>query len=236
MTKNTSLKHIAIIPDGNRRWAKEKGLAASLGHKKAAKFQRIKSFIQEAQKQNITHLTMWGFSTENWKRNKLEVAALMNLFENLCQDFLNDELIETIRYVHLGRKDRIPNSLANMLNQLETKTINNNNNTLPITFTLALDYGGEDELIRATNSLKNQKQEISSKNLIANLNSSRLNLPFVDLIIRTSGEQRLSGFMPLQSAYAELYFCQKHFPDFNIDDLKKAINWFYTRKRRFGGN
>lgn len=229
--KNISVpEHISIIPDGNRRWAKEKGFVSSYGHYKAGSYNNFKSLIKEAEKSGVKYMSFWGFSTENWKRDEKERNALFELLIHNIKLFDKDAKSDRIRVRHIGRKDRLPKELADSLQKLEAKTRNNKG----ISVQLCLDYGGKDEIIRAVNRLLKvgvSKVDEDDFSMVLDTN----NIPDPDLIIRTSGEQRTSGFMPFQSAYAELYFTDKYFPDFDVKELRKAIEEFSRRKRRFGG-
>lgn len=223
-------KHVAIIPDGNRRWARSKGLAPQVGHYTSASFQHLKELFTAAREQGVEYMTLWGFSTENWKRNPVEVKAIFDLIEKNLQDFREEAHITKIRFRHIGRKDRLPKSLLEAFTLLENETKFYTNFNVQ----LCLDYGGRDELSRAMKRImQKQPTQIDETTIQQNLDSA--DIPDIDLIIRTSGEQRLSGFMPYQSVYAELYFTDMHFPDFNASELKKAISEYALRQRRFGG-
>lgn len=209
--------HIAIIPDGNRRWAKEKGLPTFEGHKKG--LENIITLGKVLRKLNVKIFTVWGFSTENWKRTKEEVKYLMNLFKNIIDKYLKESLKNKTRLIHLGRKDRFNKILKNKIIEAEEKTKKFDKHY----FCIALDYGGQDEIIRAIKKIKNTKQ--ITKEIFNNfLDTKDLPYPNPDLIIRTGKEKRLSGFMLWQSEYSELYFSKKYFPDFNENDLLKALN------------
>ncbi|MEK6889811.1 MAG: polyprenyl diphosphate synthase [Nanoarchaeota archaeon] len=224
-------KHVSIIPDGNRRWAKRQGMHSEFGHYKAINVQHMLDIFHEAQNIGIKYLSFWGFSTENWKRNKIEVKMLFKLFFEFADLFRNSDLADKVRFKHIGRKDRLPSKLILELNKLEEETQNNSE----LTFLLCLDYGGRDEIVRAVNKMiKDGKKKISENDLNNYLDTA--GVPDVDLIIRTSGECRTSGFMPFQAVYAELCFIQNDFPDFTADDLRKAVEWYNGRDRRFGGN
>lgn len=224
-------KHVVIIPDGNRRWAKHQGMHSEFGHYKAINVQNMLDIFEEAQNIGIKYLSFWGFSTENWTRNKTEVKMLFKLFYEFADLFRNSDLCNSVRFKHIGRKDRLPAKLISELNKLEEETMNNNG----LTFLLCLDYGGRDEIVRAVNKmLKEGRKDINEEEMKNYLDTA--GVPDVDLIIRTSGECRTSGFMPYQAVYAELCFIEKNFPDFNADDLKKAVEWYNGRERRFGGN
>jgi undecaprenyl diphosphate synthase len=241
-------KHIAIIPDGNRRWAKSRGLPQLIGHERG--FDAANKDIRHARDLNIHTMTLWGFSTENWNRTPEEIDYLMKLFERSVDSNLDEAMKSNARIIHLGRKDRIPASLKNKITNAEDRTIHNTKHVLNI----ALDYGGHDEIIRVTAKFaedvatgKRNPEDIQQETGKYNnkypyylfkdyLDTKDQPYPYPDLVIRTSGEQRLSGFMSWQMAYAELYFTKLHMPDFGPEKMEEAINDFTNRERRFGGN
>ena len=214
------LNHVAIIPDGNRRWAKEKGKNTYEGHKKG--FEQLIKITKKARSLGIKVFTVWAFSTENWKRTKEEVDYLMKLYEVMLDRYLKDALKDKVRIIHLGRKDRINYTLQNKIANIEEKTKKFDKNYLCI----ALDYGGRDEIDRAVSKGKND--------FIQHLDTKDLPFPDPDLIIRTGGEQRLSGFMLWQSQYSELVFEKKYLPDYSEEDFGNTIKEFSERQRRFG--
>lgn len=221
-------KHVVIIPDGNRRWARKKGLKAEFGHYTSASFQHLLTLFRIAKRLGVKYLTIWGFSTENWKRSEKEISALFDLLLKSVKSLKKEAHIHEIRFRHIGRKDRLPKKLVSALEDLEKETSRYENFNVQ----LCLDYGGRDELIRAVNKMIKMKvKKIDEKSFVNYLDA---NIPDVDLIIRTSGEQRLSGFMPFQSVYAELYFSQLHFPDFDEREFMKALEEYSQRQRRFG--
>lgn len=221
--------HVAIIPDGNRRWAKSKGLAASEGHRRAGGYEHMKSLFDEARRLGVKYLSFWGFSTENWKRDKKEIDAIFELLSKMIGEWRKDAAENGIRFRHIGRKDRLPKELVSELEKLEQETKNFDK----ININLCLDYGGRDEIARAINKMiNNGVKKVDEKIISEYLDTT--GVPDVDLIIRTSGEKRTSGLMPFQGAYAELYFAEEHFPDFGAAELKAAIEDFSNRKRNFG--
>jgi undecaprenyl diphosphate synthase len=220
--------HICIIPDGNRRWAKEKGLPSLAGHQKGA--DNFDPLVQKARDLGVKCLTAWLFSTENWKRPQEETDFLFKLVRDVTKKYKAKCVEEKIRFVHLGRKDRLPNDIVAELIETETLT----QEFTSFTIALGLDYGGHDEMLRCLQKLKDLGLEATAENIEAHLDTC--NLPRPDLIIRTSGEIRLSGFMSWQSEYAEFYFPKMHFPDFGPAQLEEAIKDFSVRDRRFGGN
>lgn len=222
--------HVVIIPDGNRRWARSRGLHPEVGHYTSASFQHLRELFDAAQRAGVKYLTLWGFSTENWKRDAKEREALFALILRGIEQFREEAEQSRIYFRHIGRKDRLPKALVKALEALEKETQQYRN--FHVQF--CLDYGGSDELVRAVNALLREgKKEIDEDALLQRLDS--MGLPQIDLIIRTSGEQRLSGFMPLLSAYAELYFSPIHFPDFTAAEFQKALAEYSERQRRFGG-
>ena len=231
MNKSTLPDHIAIIPDGNRRWARKHGLPTLEGHRKGFDVGvKIARYIRSL---GIHTLTVWAFSTENFNRTQEEVSYLMRLYEKMLDKFLSEALKDNVRIIHLGRKDRIPKSLLKKIEDVEQKTRDNTKYILNI----ALDYGGRDEVLRAIRKLNderitnNQLTEMTFENF---LDTTGQPYPNPDLIIRTSGEMRTSGLMIWQAAYAEFYFLQKHFPDLIEKDIDNALEEFAKRQRRFG--
>lgn len=221
-------KHIALIVDGNRRWAKKKGLPTFEGHRKGV--EAVEKVLDTAKEHGVKCVTAWVFSTENWARSKDEVEYLFGLFKSSIEKYKKKCIEEKIRFVHLGRKDRFDQDIRKSLEELEETTKDFTNHT----FALAMDYGGHDELVRTLKKLKEKGLEPTEENIENNLDTA--GLPKIDFIIRTSGEQRLSGFMSWQSAYAELYFPEVCFPDFSPEELKKALDNYANRERRFGGD
>ncbi len=222
-------KHVAIIPDGNRRWAKGKGLPIFAGHERMTSFDKIVPLLKEAKKLEIKYITFWAFSTENWKRSEKEIDYLFNLITKFSKKFEEYAIENKIRFRHLGRKDRIPKKLVSELEKLEEETKNFNE----LNVQACLDYGGRDEIIRAINKiLKSGVNEITENDFSHYLDS--VSIPDPDLVIRTSGEQRTSGFMSFQSAYSELYFADVYFPDFGPKQLREAVEEFARRSRNFG--
>jgi len=233
INKDNLPKHLAIIMDGNGRWAKQKGLLRTLGHENGTKSVRI--VVETAAKLGIENLTLYAFSTENWNRPKLEVELLMNLLINSLKNELKTLQDNNIRLNSIGNLDLLPKSAQKKLKEVVEKTKNNKNMVL----TLALSYGSREELINVvkniSNKVKNNIISIDSiDESIINQHLYTLDLPEVDLLIRTSGEHRISNFLLWQIAYAELYFTDVLWPDFKEDDLYEAIISYQKRERRFG--
>jgi len=223
-------EHVAIIPDGNRRWAREKGLRESVGHYRAGNYGNVEAIFSKGRSMGVKYMSIWGFSTENWNRPPREIKAVFDVVMKNVERFRKDAHKNKMRFRHIGRKDRLPRKLVSELKKLEKETEKYNEFNVQ----LCLDYGGRDEMIRTVNKLlKLGVKKVSEEDFVKHLDS--FGIPDPDLIIRTSGESRLSGFMSFQSDYAELYFMDKYFPDFSPDDLKKAVVEYGNRVRRFGG-
>lgn len=232
--KNLMPKHIAIIMDGNRRWAREKGLDTKLGHKAGAEtLEKIASYANDI---GIKYLTVYAFSTENWKRTKEEVGALMVLLNYYLDKFLNKESLRNIRIRVLGDIDSLDKNLKESIYKIIEKSKNNTGLTLNIAF----NYGGRAEIVRAVKNIseevKNGKLEIEQINeeLVSN-NLYTSGEPEPDLLIRPGGELRISNFLLWQLAYTEFLFVDKYWPDFTEEDLIQAIAIFEKRNRKFGG-
>ena len=243
-------RHMAVIPDGNRRWAEERRLTPVQGHRRG--FEVSKSLSRFCRKIGIHTFTVWAFSTENWKRPAVEVAALMALFEEWLRDLLPEAVEEEVKVIHMGRKDGVPagafdaaasagfpnglpDSLKQVIEEVEQKTVEFDRNVI----NLAVNYGGADEIQRAMEKLLHHAGRTAidptGLQIVDFLDTADQPHPFPDLIWRTSGELRLSGFMPLQSSYAEFSFTGKHFPELGKLDLIEAIEEYSRRVRRFGG-
>lgn len=228
-TRDKLPQHIGIMIDGNRRWARSKGLPTFTGHLKG--IQRAVEIVDYAFQKGIKVLTLYGFSTENWKRSKEEVSYLMDLFFQFAKKYAPIFHEKGIRFRHIGRKDRLPSKLIKEIRKAEELTKENSRMVLNI----ALDYGGRDEIVRAVKKIVKQgmpEEQITEKLILENLDTN--GLPDVDLVIRTSGEMRLSNFLPLQSTYAELYFPKIYWPDFTPQQFDIALEEFAHRQRRFG--
>ncbi len=224
-------KHIAIFPDGDRRWARKNGLNEVEGYR--AGVERLLGIVKKADELGIENLTFWGFSTENWTRAENEVNFLMNeIFIKRGRE-LKDEFVKTkAKFKHIGRKDRLPVKLSELLNEIEDETAHFEGRTL----TMALDYGGRDEILRAVRKIVEQKVPVESiDEAIFTSYLDTAGIPDPDMIIRTSGEKRMSGFMSWQTAYSELFFLDTYFPDFTDEMFEKVVMEFAKRERRFGG-
>jgi len=229
MKKEILPKHIGIMIDGNRRWARKKKLPAFLGHKRG--IERVVEIIDYAAKRGIKTLTLYGFSTENWNRSKKEVDYLMDLFVKFARKYAYDFKKKGIQFRHIGRLKELREDLQKEIKEAQKLTKDNKKMVLNI----ALNYGGRDEMVRAIRKIIKKKicpEKINEKVIMNYLDTA--GLPDVDFIIRTSGEMRLSNFLPFQGTYAELYFPKICWPDFTKKQFDLAIKEFQKRSRRFG--
>ena len=227
MSNNIIPSHIAIIMDGNGRWAKERGLNRTAGHEEGAK--TVRKITQYCSDIGIKYLTLYAFSTENWERPKLEVEFLMKLLERYLKKELDVYLKNNIRFKAIGDLSRFSKSLQKTIFETQEKTANG----LGLTQVLALNYGSKDEIIRAVKKLNEQNLEVTEENLESCLDTAGMG--DVDVLIRTSGEVRLSNYLLWQNAYAEMFFTQTFWPDFNESELDDILSDFSKRERRFGG-
>jgi undecaprenyl diphosphate synthase len=226
-------KHIAIIMDGNGRWAKNKGLSRDYGHKEGK--ESAKEMVRSCAKLGVKNLTLFAFSSENWKRPKLEVELLMGLLHNSLRTELKELKKNNIKLETIGDLSKIPLLVRKFLKKVCEETKDNDLMTL----TLALSYGSRDEIINSVKEIADKVKNniISVEKIDESLINQHLytrNLPDVDLMIRTSGEKRISNFLLWQSAYAELYFSDELWPDFKSEHLIEAITDYQNRERRFG--
>lgn len=220
------LQHIAIIMDGNRRWAKAHGLPAVMGHKKVVE-ERVEELIEHAGKLHIPYITFWAFSTENWDRTEDEVLGIMNLFRWAFTHKAKSLVEKGARLRVIGDMSRFDPDIRQGIEIWMEKSKSNT----AITVTFALNYGGRDEIIRAINKLP-KDQPVTQEEFEKQLDTA--GMPDPDLIIRTSGEQRLSGFLPWQSVYSEFYFTDILMPDFDTHAFDAALAEYATRQRRHG--
>lgn len=242
--------HLAVIPDGNRRWAWEHGVSPVEGHRRG--FEVARRLARFCRRIGIHTVTLWAFSTENWKRSPEEVAALFALYESWILDLIDEAVDEEVRVLHLGRRegaphgmdeaaaragypDGLPPSLLAALDRIQAETCGFDRNVIA----LALNYGGADELQRAVSRLLDHARaegaDPTSLSLGDFLDTTGQLHPNPDVVWRTSGEYRSSGFLPLQAAYAELVFTPKYCPDVDENDVVDAILEYSARVRRFGG-
>ncbi len=225
------LKHLAIIMDGNRRWAKKNNLPSFEGHRRG--YEKMKEVGKWCIDRNITTLTVYAFSIENWNRNESEINYLMDLLYKALTVEIEEFNKYNIKLKIIGTREKLSEKLIKAIVAAEEKTKNNNKGTLNI----CLNYGGRLEIVEAVKKIISQKipiNQITEKTISENIWLAGQNDP--DLIIRTSGEQRLSGFLTWESVYSEFLFLDKYWPDFSESDLDEAIKDYNNRQRRFGGN
>jgi len=226
-------EHVAIIMDGNGRWAKKRGLPRNMGHRQGGK--TVETICEEAYRLGIKYITLYAFSTENWSRPEDEVSALMNLLRTYMKDCVKQAEKNKMRVKVIGDISRLDEDLQNSIRVLEKESEHNTG----LRFQIALNYGGRDELLRAIKHLCKDvqngtiKEEITEQLFSGYLDTA--DIPDPDLMIRTSGEQRISNFLLWQLAYTEFYFPDVLWPDFSRDDLIDAIAYYNTRERRYGG-
>ena len=221
--------HLGIIMDGNRRWAKERGLQALDGHKQGA--ENARKIARHCKNRGIKFLTLYAFSTENWQREPLEVNLIMRLFGSFLDKWMEELRTENVKLLFIGQRERLLSSLRKKMGEAEYQTRKNND----LTLILAVSYGGREEIASALKRMIKEgvsPEDVSEENIGNYLYTA--GLPNPDIIIRTSGEIRTSGFLLWQSAYSELYFTEKYWPDFSEDDLDKALEEYTRRQRRFG--
>ena len=226
-------KHLAIIMDGNGRWAKQKGLLRAMGHESGTK--SVRQTVEACARLGVENLTLYAFSTENWNRPKLEVNTLMQLLVHSLKNELKTLQDNNVRLQTIGNTDKLPKNIQKELNEVIEKTKNNTRTNL----TLALSYGSREELLNVVKTISNKVKNniISIDTIDESIINEHLythNLPDVDLLIRTSGEHRISNFLLWQIAYAELFFTEVLWPDFTEEHLYEAIISYQKRERRFG--
>lgn len=233
MEKENMPKHIAIIMDGNRRWAKQKGLDPKLGHKEGAK--TLERIVRYANEIGLGYITVYAFSTENWKRTEEEVGALMRLLQNYLEDYSKRADTENIKVKVLGDISALPEKMQKSIAKCMERTKGNTG----VTFNIALNYGGRDEIQKAVKEIAQKVKEgtlevdqITEETISNSLYTA--GQPDPDLLIRTSGELRTSNFLPWQIVYSEFIFVEKNWPDFQEEDLKEAIEIYQKRNRKFG--
>ena len=231
---NTPLRHLAVIMDGNGRWAKKRGLPRTAGHAQGARV--VEQILEDADHMGIRYLTVYAFSTENWSRPDSEVKALMNLLRTYMKTSLAKCARNNVRIRVIGDKSRLDSDLQASIANLEKETASNTG----IGFQIAINYGSRDEIVRALRKAAQRVKdsELNPEDITEDLISDGLDtagIPDPDLLIRTGGEERISNFLLWQTAYSELYFCDAAWPDFNKAELEKAIDAFNNRERRYGG-
>ncbi len=228
-------RHIAIIMDGNGRWAKARGLPRNLGHRQG--IDTVRDVVRACRNLRIEYLTLYAFSSENWKRPETEVAGLMDLLRLFIRRELDDLWRNGVRIRMIGDRTKLAPDIVQLIADAEAKTRDNRT----LTLTIALSYGGQDEIVAAARRIAEQvlagklkPAEITAQVLENHLETA--GIPDPDLVIRTSGEQRLSNFLLWQTAYSELIFIDKLWPDFSAQDLADAVAEFQRRERRYGGS
>jgi len=226
--------HVAVIMDGNGRWAKKRHLPRNFGHKAGAK--TLEDICDDAWDLGIKYLTVYAFSTENWKRSVEEVTGIMTILRNYLINAIERANRNNMRVRIIGERSRLDKDILAAIEKLEDATKDNTG----LQFTIALNYGGRDDVTRALRRIAADVRDgkLAPEEITEELISSRLDtweLPDPDLLIRTSGEMRISNFMPWQISYSEFYFCDTLWPDFDKAELQKAIDYYRGRDRRFGG-
>lgn len=218
--------HVGFIMDGNGRWAKQRNMPRNYGHQKGA--ENVESVVSACFNRGIKYITLYAFSSENWQRPKEEVDKLMDLFSSFLKKFLKKLLKNKIRLIVTGERKGLSESLIEQIDDAELKSKDFDN-----VLNLAINYGGKQEIVSAVNKLiKSGISTVTEEDIQNNLYAPFV--PPIDLVVRTSGEQRISNFYLWQSAYAELYFADVHWPDFNEEQIDKALSWYASRNRRFG--
>jgi len=233
MDKENMPKHIAIIMDGNRRWAKEQGLDYRKGHQAGA--DTVEKIVTYANEIGLKYLTVYAFSTENWKRTEEEVGALMLLFNKFLDKYIKIADTKNVKIKFIGDRTALSKSLAEKMTKAEERTKNNSG----LLFSVGINYGGRDEIIHAVKNISEDVKngKINSEDITTDLFSNYLytaGMPDPDLVIRTSGEMRTSNFLPWQIVYSEFLFLDKYWPDFSEEDLDNAIEAYQKRNRKFG--
>lgn len=219
-------RHVAIIMDGNGRWAKKRMLPRAMGHKRGV--ETVRNIVRAAGELGLETLSLYAFSSENWKRPEEEINDLMGLMRDFIKSDLDEFAANDVRLRIIGDYKALAPDIVDMLEESIARTSKNSRTTLAV----ALNYGSQDEMVRAARAAAAQG-DISISSIEANLDT--FGLPPLDLVIRTSGEQRLSNFMLWQAAYAEFWFTETLWPDFSKDELAAALNEFARRERRYGG-
>lgn len=219
-------RHVAIIMDGNGRWAKKRMLPKAMGHKRGV--ETVRNIVRAAGELGLETLSLYAFSSENWKRPEDEISDLMGLMRDFIKSDLDEFASNNVRLKIIGNYKALAPDIVEMLEESIARTSQNSRTTLAV----ALNYGAQDEIVRAARAAA-AMGEINAASIEANLDTA--DLPPLDLLIRTSGEQRLSNFMLWQAAYAEFWFTETLWPDFNKEELAAALNEFARRERRYGG-
>lgn len=226
--------HVAVILDGNGRWAKKRHMPRTYGHKVGS--QVVEDMLSIVDDLGVKYFTVYAFSTENWKRSEDEVSTLMNILRRYLKDCVKKSMKNNVRCRVIGRREELSEDIVESIINLEEQTKNNTG----LNFTIAINYGGRDEITRAVKKIADKvsrgelkAEDITEKTISENLDTWEL--PDPDLLIRSSGEQRLSNYLPWQLAYTEFYFTETLWPDFNREEMIKAFEKYNKRERRFGG-
>lgn len=226
--------HVAVILDGNGRWAKKRHMPRTYGHKVGS--QVVEDMLSIVDDLGVKYFTVYAFSTENWKRSEDEVSTLMNILRRYLKDCVKKSMKNNVRCRVIGRREELSEDIVESIINLEEQTKNNTG----LNFTIAINYGGRDEITRAVKKIADKvsrgelkAEDITEKTISDNLDTWEL--PDPDLLIRSSGEQRLSNYLPWQLAYTEFYFTETLWPDFNREEMIKAFEKYNKRERRFGG-
>ena len=226
--------HVAVILDGNGRWAKKRHMPRTYGHKVGS--QVVEDMLSIVDDLGVKYFTVYAFSTENWKRSEDEVSTLMNILRRYLKDCVKKSMKNNVRCRVIGRREELSEDIVDSIIELEEKTKDNTG----LNFTIAINYGGRDEITRAVKKIAGmvadgalRAEDITEKTINDNLDTWEL--PDPDLLIRSSGEQRLSNYLPWQLAYTEFYFTETLWPDFNREEMIKAFEKYNKRERRFGG-
>ena len=226
-------EHVAVIMDGNGRWAKKRFLPRNYGHAEGAK--ALEAICVNCDKLGIKYLTVYAFSTENWKRSVEEVTGIMNLFRKYLVDSIERSNNSNMKVNLIGKREGLPEDIVQKMDELERETAGNTG----LQFHIAINYGGRDEIVRAVKKIMKDADagKISADDIDESLFAEYLDtkgVPDPDLLIRTSGEERTSNFLPWQLAYSEFYFTDTLWPDFDMDSLIEAVRYYNKRERRFG--
>lgn len=234
LTEELRPVHVAMIMDGNGRWAKQRGLSRSVGHKYG--INNLKTIVESSLKFKIKYLTVYAFSIENWKRPKDEINTLFEYMKDFFNEYGQELSNKGVRIKVIGTKNSLPDEIIKIINKVESMTKDNHDLTLLVAF----NYGFSEEILSAVKKIASKcvnkeikVEDITNKDIENNLYTNEI--PNVDLLIRTSGEQRLSNFLLYQCAYAEIYFTKTYWPSFNETEYEKALIEFQKRQRRFGG-
>ncbi len=233
--QTNKLKHLAIIMDGNRRWARKRGLPAAAGHRKGAEV--LEQICRDANELGVKYLTLYAFSTENWQRDPDEVATLMGLLREYLKNDLQEIQKNNVRIIFIGERGMLDKDIADSMLRIENQTAANSG----LTLCLAVSYGSRQEILNAVRRTAKlvRADEIKLEDIDERLFSNLLytkDIPDPDMVVRTSGEQRVSNYLLWQLAYAEFYFSEVLWPDFNRAELEKIIANFNARERRYGKN